>query len=165
MKNQQGFTLIELMIVVAIIGILAAIAIPQYQNYVARTQINRALGEVSALKTAVEDQLMRGTAVTAGSTFGRPDGSLGTMVVAPASAGNGTSTTAADWNSDGSGVIVVELDSGVSTAILGTIIVLSRTAAGAWECTIDDTDAASWDSSFVPNGCSVEKGSFPSTTT
>lgn len=55
-KNMQGFTLIELMIVVAIIAILAAIALPAYQDYVARSQVSEAATLAAGAKTAVTEQ-------------------------------------------------------------------------------------------------------------
>lgn len=64
-KAQAGFTLIELMIVVAIIGILAAIALPQYQTYVAKSQVARVVGETGDLKTAVENCFNNGQAGSA----------------------------------------------------------------------------------------------------
>lgn len=54
-KNQQGFTLIELMIVVAIIGILAAIAIPAYQDYTVRAKVSEVLGMASSAKTSISE--------------------------------------------------------------------------------------------------------------
>lgn len=62
-KLQKGFTLIELMIVVAIIGILAAIAIPAYQDYTIRAQVSEGMNMAAAAKAAVaETYLNRGTA-------------------------------------------------------------------------------------------------------
>lgn len=65
MKSQKGFTLIELMIVVAIIGILAAIAIPAYQNYIARAQFSEANVLLDGTKSAVQEKVDQGTSYKA----------------------------------------------------------------------------------------------------
>lgn len=71
MKNQKGFTLIELMIVVAIIAILAAIALPQYRNYTAKAKITQAVSSVAGEKIkvaenhAAEQPLCTGVATSA----------------------------------------------------------------------------------------------------
>ena len=59
-KNNTGFTLVELMIVIAIIGILSAIAIAQYQNYMVKVQAGRIIGEIGELRLSVEDCLNNG---------------------------------------------------------------------------------------------------------
>ena len=145
--KQQGFTLIELMIVVAIIGILAAIAIPQYQDYIARSQMNRVYSEISALKTAAEEKLMRGQTLSGNSLS-----SLGFTGSNLVSTGSNTKVTG------GSGAtpsIQAELGQNASAAVTGAVIKLERSADGSWSCTVPTTPGSGtgWDSSFIPTNC------------
>jgi type IV pilus assembly protein PilA len=72
MRSNSGFTLIELMIVVAIVGIISSIALPAYQSYMARAQVSEAISLASGLKTAVA-----GAAQESGSLSGINSGSNG----------------------------------------------------------------------------------------
>ena len=67
-KTQKGFTLIELMIVVAIVGILAAVALPAYQNYSSRAKFTEVINATAGVKSAVESCALRKGALTACGT-------------------------------------------------------------------------------------------------
>lgn len=141
---QKGFTLIELMIVVAIIGILAAIAIPQYQDYTARTQVNRAYSEISALRTAVEENLTRGNVSFSWDDLGYVQSNL---------VANITETDLLDFTGGASTELQVELGGNAGAGIQGADIILERESDGTWNCFIDGTGAADWKSTYVPAGC------------
>ena len=122
-KQQSGFTLIELMIVVAIIGILAAVAIPQYQSYTAKSKFNAALAEVSPYKTQFEILVNEGVAAA----------SIPTSLGLPASA-----TANCDLD------LVLPLLPALSrTHLLALTVQLpqSRSTTGSWSCGSDVTDA------------------------
>lgn len=143
MNAQKGFTLIELMIVVAIIGILAAIAIPQYQNYIAKSQVSRVMNETAAMRTAVETCLLDGIA-EADCQFGWTNSNLlGATVQNP-----GLEITFGATSSDPT-TITATFGNNSAQAINGETLEWTRAGStGAWTC------ATTVETKYKPTGCS-----------
>ena len=150
-QMQKGFTLIELMIVVAIIGILAAVAIPAYQDYTQRAQMSEALTMTAAAKTAIAEYAQNNGAYPATAAFPQL-GLDGTPAL------DGTYATANVTS--GTGVITVTMKAaGTAGADIAgkTLTLTPPTLAGLkgtfkWACT------STADQKFLPKGCTKSAG-------
>jgi type IV pilus assembly protein PilA len=135
---QQGFTLIELMIVVAIIAILAAIAIPQYQNYVIKSQLARVYSELNTLRTAVEVCHNDGQATTGGCNLDTVQSSmlLSNPVVTFVP---GTSSS-----------IAATIGTDAAPRLHGAVVSITRNDSGVWSCDFSSADVPN---SLKPKAC------------
>jgi type IV pilus assembly protein PilA len=143
MKMQKGFTLIELMIVVAIIGILAAIAIPAYQDYIARSQMSEAVELLAGGKTPMaefySDKGMWPAAV--GSVMGNTSGKY-VSAITESSGSLTTSSNTLTATMKGAG-------SSINKNIAGQTMTMATTDGGAkWTCSAGTVSAK-----YLPGAC------------
>jgi type IV pilus assembly protein PilA len=149
-KLQKGFTLIELMIVVAIIGILAAVAIPAYQDYIARSQVSEAVSLMGSSKTPLAEYFAdKGFWPTAlsevlGNTSGKYTGGV-----------TGFDTGQINGTSSSYTVEATMKSANVNAAITGKAVRLTTVDAGKnWLCTTGNISAANaLSSKYLPGAC------------
>lgn len=138
-KVQSGFTLIELMIVVAIIGILAAIALPAYQDYTVRGRVSELAVLGSGMKATVGENIANNGAIAAGSC-------LGVTNIAVA-----TTNTLSSTCDDATGVIAVTGTNAAKDVVLTFTPGLTADGIISWSCTV----GAAANNKYVPAECRI----------
>ena len=146
-RLQQGFTLIELMIVVAIVGILAAIALPAYQDYIVRSKMSEAEAALAACKTSVAEYTASHAGVTPSTLLLSGCSSTPTQFLASMTiTGGGAAGTAVNL------VATTQNTGSTNAGAAGAcILTLSSAQAGTFEITSWAPTFSGCDSKFVPS--------------
>ena len=155
-KAQQGFTLIELMIVVAIIGILAAVALPAYQDYTARAKISEVMLMADGCKTAVAEYLQSNNsfpadANQAGCSTTATKYSTG-LVVSSTDATIKVKVQGTGTGADGK-FLILQPTSDTARKVAITVTTGVMTPTVGWSC---GTDATTTDLKYFPASCRQE---------
>ncbi len=134
MNKQGGFTLIELMIVVAIIGVLAAIAIPQYQNYIARSQFTEAHTMLGGARIAVQEQVDQGKSIKEAKDVGvQTNGKYGAITKLESDKSGKGATIVYTFGDKGTGTEAPEVSPSLKEKG-GTVTYTYDQGTGKWSC-------------------------------
>ncbi|WP_239324270.1 pilin [Snodgrassella gandavensis] len=146
---QKGFTLIELMIVIAIIGILAAIAVPAYSDYIARSQASEASSLAAGLKTQVVDNMQNNVCTVAvnnnsANNIDRQEGKYGIAEIIGSPAQNQGALNPTDPT--GCQIQYTVNNTGVSSSIAGQTLILDVLKNGS----LSKAATSSMDDKYIP---------------
>jgi len=146
-KAQQGFTLIELMIVVAIVGILAALALPAYQDYIVRSKVSEGLARLAEAKTSVAEYYSANAAEVDADGWPATAASLGINTAA------NNYVRSLGWDDDGiiTLTLAATLDSKVDGDTIDMAVVGTTNGMITWDCRVGASNPLA--AKYTPGSC------------